>query len=87
MSESAHPANVARGLSKLPLTLFVNFGLITSAEGAISNPNNSDEAYFFKDLNYSLIKVAPGTTNDTIVPGPKDVGIGPRTALRSSIRL
>ena len=44
MSESAHPANVARGLSKLSLILFVNFGLITSAEGAISNPNNSDEA-------------------------------------------
>lgn len=30
-----------------------------------------NEAYFFRDKYYSLIKIKPGTTNDVIVNGPK----------------
>ncbi|QRV80468.1 hemopexin domain protein [Ceratobasidium sp. AG-Ba] len=37
------------------------------------NPANTKEAYFFADTQYVLIKVEPGTRNDTRVNGPKHI--------------
>ncbi|KAJ7122355.1 hypothetical protein C8R44DRAFT_831600 [Mycena epipterygia] len=44
-----------------------------TVDAVLPNPKNSDEAYFFFDKQYALIKVAPGTTDDAIVNGPKTI--------------
>lgn len=43
----------------------------TKIDSALPNPDNSDEAYFFYQDRYALVKVKPGTTDDKIVNGPK----------------
>lgn len=42
-------------------------------DAAIPNPSNSYEAYFFRGDQYVLIRIVPGTTNDTIINGPKPI--------------
>lgn len=43
------------------------------ARASFPNPDDSRQAYFFKDDKYAVIQWAPGTTDDTIVTGPKSV--------------
>ncbi|PIL27046.1 transporter [Ganoderma sinense ZZ0214-1] len=45
-------------------------------DSAMTNPANSDEAYFFRGSDYVLVKIRPGTTDDSIVVGPKLVHNG-----------
>ncbi|MFJ7416219.1 FG-GAP-like repeat-containing protein [Streptomyces sp. NPDC098077] len=41
--------------------------------GAMTNPAKPDEAYFFSGSQYVRIRIVPGTTDDTIVNGPKAI--------------
>ncbi|KIM41606.1 hypothetical protein M413DRAFT_27916 [Hebeloma cylindrosporum] len=45
----------------------------TTIDLALTNPANTDEAYFFSGSRYVLINVKPGSNNDYIVDGPKPV--------------
>lgn len=42
-------------------------------EAAIPHPTENEQAYFFSGDQYVLINVKPGTNQDSIVNGPKDV--------------
>ena len=44
-----------------------------SARASFPNPDDSRQAYFFRDSQYVVIKWAPGKTDDTIVRGPHSV--------------
>ncbi|PIL27047.1 transporter [Ganoderma sinense ZZ0214-1] len=40
-------------------------------DSAMTNPDNPEEAYFFRGSDYVLVNICPGTTDDYIVNGPK----------------
>ncbi|KAF8651597.1 hypothetical protein AX16_004687 [Volvariella volvacea WC 439] len=42
-------------------------------DAALPSPNGNGEVYFFSGTRYALIKVKPGTTDDYIINGPKDI--------------
>ncbi|KAE8446430.1 hypothetical protein EG329_012035 [Mollisiaceae sp. DMI_Dod_QoI] len=45
----------------------------TMIDAVLPHPNNNGEAYFFSGNLYALIKINPGTSNDYIVNGPKQI--------------
>ncbi|GBE86747.1 hypothetical protein SCP_0906280 [Sparassis crispa] len=48
-------------------------GFDKGVDAILPNPHNKAHAYFFRDSHYALIDIAPGTTNDRIINGPKSI--------------
>lgn len=44
-----------------------------AVDAVLPNPNNKDQAYFFRKTQYVLISVSSGTNDDQIVNGPKEI--------------
>ncbi|KAI0676608.1 hypothetical protein C8Q78DRAFT_1065378 [Trametes maxima] len=44
-----------------------------TVDAVLPNPANSDEAYFFSGERYALINIKPGSNDDYIVNGPKNI--------------
>ncbi|KAJ6505557.1 hypothetical protein C8R45DRAFT_1182196 [Mycena sanguinolenta] len=48
-------------------------GFSGGVDAVLPNPKNAKEMYFFSGGNYALINIAPGTTDDYIINGPKKI--------------